>query len=261
MHRLVSPSIPIRVRADDAPAPPTDCVWRGLMRLPAGRQVRGHRSRQLARRRSPGVSLARLHVRSDPAKESFPRDQRGRLATRDRLTQKAYAGRRHSHLWAWIYPPVPQTRSASPQRGLEPGARHMRFGEGDPDRLQLAAVAAELAGPGLLGQAVEDMFGEEFGRGVASPELGHVVQIAIVQRGHYRLQRGVGSADINNDSVAVERLGNEGRVDNESRAVQRLCRSEDGTLKGMSDHDMVANFDGEQGDSSGVSDGLAKHAI
>ena len=41
----------------------------------------------------------------------------------------------------------------------------------------------------------------------------------------------MGAADIDNDTVAVERLGGKGRVDNEGRAMQRLRRSEHGAAK------------------------------
>ena len=56
------------------------------------------------------------------------------------------------------------------------------------------------------------------------------------------------------------RLGDEGRVDHEGRAVQRLRGPENRALERMSDHDVVANFDGEQGSSLRIDDGLAEYA-
>ena len=57
------------------------------------------------------------------------------------------------------------------------------------------------------------------------------------------------AADVDDDPVAVERFGDEGRVDDEGRAVQRLRRAEHGAAEGMGDHDVVANFNCEQGTS------------
>ena len=93
------------------------------------------------------------------------------------------------------------------------------------------------------------MLGEKFGGGVAALEFGHVVEIAIVQRRQHGLQRVMRAADVDDDAVAIERLGDEGRVDHEGRAVQRLRRPEHGAAERMGDHDVVANFDGEQGTS------------
>ena len=70
----------------------------------------------------------------------------------------------------------------------------------------------------------------------------------------------MGAADVDDDAVVVERLGDEGRVDDEGRAMQRLRRAEHGAAERMSDHDVVANFNGEQGNSSEIDDGLAQHA-
>ena len=78
-------------------------------------------------------------------------------------------------------------------------------------------------------------------------ELRHVVEIAVVQRREHRLQRLVRAADVDDDAVVVERLGDEGGVDHEGRAVQRLRRAEHGAAERMGDHDVVADFDGEQG--------------
>ena len=115
----------------------------------------------------------------------------------------------------------------------------------DADRLQLAAVAAELAGARRLGQAVEDVLGQEFGRGVGALELRHVVEIAVVQRLEHGLERLVRAADVDHDAVAVELIGDERGIDHEGRAVQRLRRAEHRAAERMGDHDVVADFDGE----------------
>ena len=53
--------------------------------------------------------------------------------------------------------------------------------------------------------------------------------------------------DIDNDAIGVERLGNERGVDHKGRAMQGLRRAEHGPAERMGDHDVVADFDGEQG--------------
>ncbi len=45
----------------------------------------------------------------------------------------------------------------------------------------------------------------------------------------------------------VERVGDEGGIDDERRAMQRLRRPEDLAAKRMGDHDVIANLDCEQG--------------
>ncbi len=117
----------------------------------------------------------------------------------------------------------------------------------DADRLQLAAVAAELAVARGLREPIEDVLGQEFGRGVVALELRHVVEVAVVQRLQHRLQHLMRAADVDHDAVLVERLGDERRIDHEGRAVQRLRRAEHRAAKRMGDHDVVADFDGEQG--------------
>ena len=67
----------------------------------------------------------------------------------------------------------------------------------------------------------------------------------------------MGAADVDDDAVVIERFGDEGSVDDEGRAVQRLRRPEHGAAERMGDHDVIANFNGEQGTSSGISNGLA----
>ena len=50
--------------------------------------------------------------------------------------------------------------------------------------------------------------------------------------------------ELHRDSrLFVERIGNEGGVDHEGRAMQRLRRPEHRSLEGMRDHDVVTNFD------------------
>ena len=55
------------------------------------------------------------------------------------------------------------------------------------------------------------------------------------------------AADVDHDAVGIERVGDERRIDHEGRAVQRLRRAEHRAAKRMGDHDVVADFDGEQG--------------
>jgi len=48
----------------------------------------------------------------------------------------------------------------------------MRLRERDAYRLELAAIAAKLAGAGVFGQPLENMPGEKFGGGVAALNSG-----------------------------------------------------------------------------------------
>ncbi len=59
--------------------------------------------------------------------------------------------------------------------------------------------------------------------------------------------------------LVVEGLGDEGCIDHEGRAVQRLRGPENRASERMSDHDVVANFDSEQGSSLRIDDGLAEY--
>ena len=68
------------------------------------------------------------------------------------------------------------------------------------------------------------------------------------------------AADVDHDAVAVERVGDERRIDHEGRAVQRLRRAEHRAAKRVGDHDVVANFDDEQGSLSRIADELAEYA-
>jgi hypothetical protein len=63
----------------------------------------------------------------------------------------------------------------------------------------------------------------------------------------------MGASDIDDDTITVELFSDEGGIDHEGCAVHRLRRAEHGTTKGMGNHDMVANFDGEQERSPKVS--------
>ncbi len=83
----------------------------------------------------------------------------------------------------------------------------------------------------LLARLIENVLGEKFSGRVAALEVRHVVEIAIVQGAQYGLERVVGAADVDHDPVAVERFGDEGCVDDEGRAVQRLGRAEDGAAE------------------------------
>src|SRR5450755_4566739 len=122
-------------------------------------------------------------------------------------------------------------RNVSPQIRLVPGPRDMGLRDGDADRLKFAAVAAELAGAGAFGQTIENMLGEKFCGRIAAREVRHVVEIAIVEGPQYGLERVMGAANVDHDPVAVERFGDEGCVDDEGRAVQRLGRAEDGAAE------------------------------
>ena len=75
----------------------------------------------------------------------------------------------------------------------------------DADRLELAAVAAEIALAGVMREPVEDVFGQEFGRGVDALELRHLVEILVVQRLEHLLQRIKRAADVDHDAVGIER--------------------------------------------------------
>jgi len=134
----------------------------------------------------------------------------------------------------------------------------VRFRKCDTDYLELAAVAAEPALTCGTSKAVENMLGKKFGSSVLAPEFGHVVEIAIIERCQGHLERLVRAADINDNAVRIERLGEEGRIDDEGRPMQRLCRAKNGTVERMGDHDVVADFDGEQGTPLKVGDKLAE---
>ena len=93
------------------------------------------------------------------------------------------------------------------------------------------------------------MFAQKLGRRVDALEFGRIIEIAIVQRPQYRSKGIVRAADIDHDPIGVECLGNEGRIDDECGAMQRLRRPKHGAAERMGDHDVIADFDGEQVDS------------
>ena len=98
----------------------------------------------------------------------------------------------------------------------------MRLRKRDADRLEGAAVAAKLASTSSLSQPIENMLGEKFGRGVGAFELRQIVKIAIVEGRQRCLERFVRAPDIDDDPVRIECFGEEGSVDDECRAMQRL---------------------------------------
>src|SRR5665213_1862067 len=95
--------------------------------------------------------------------------------------------------------------------------------------------------------AIDDVFGEEFGGGVDALELSNLVEVLVVQRLEYFLQHVMGAADVDHNAVGVELVGDERRIDHEGRAMQRLRWAEQGAPKRMGDHDVVADFNDEQG--------------
>jgi hypothetical protein len=53
----------------------------------------------------------------------------------------------------------------------------------------------------------------------------------------------MGAADIDHNAICLKGIGDEGGINHEGRTVQGLRRPEHGSLEGMSDHDVVTNFD------------------
>jgi hypothetical protein len=53
-------------------------------------------------------------------------------------------------------------------------------------------------------------------------------------------------SDVDHNAVLIERFGEKSCVDDERGAVRRLRWSEHSSAKRMGDHDVVADFDGEQ---------------
>ena len=136
----------------------------------------------------------------------------------------------------------------------------MRLANTDADRAEFAAGAAEIALARMVRKAVEDVFGQKFGRGVLAFELRHVIEVLVVQRLEHFFQRFKCAADVDHDAVAVERIGDERGIDHEGRAVQRLRRAEHRAAKRVGDHDVIADFDDEQGCLSRIADELAEYA-
>ena len=90
-------------------------------------------------------------------------------------------------------------------------------------------------------------------------EFGHFVEIAVVERSQNRLERIMCAADIDHDSIVVEALGDKGSIHHECGAMHLLRGSKNRALERMGDHDVIANFDSEQGSSLRVDDGLAEY--
>ena len=81
----------------------------------------------------------------------------------------------------------------------------MRFRKGNAYGLELSAFATQLTSASGLGETVKDMPGKEFSGGVGALELGHFVEIAIIQGRQHRPQCIVCAAYIDNNAVAVEK--------------------------------------------------------
>ena len=113
--------------------------------------------------------------------------------------------------------------------------------------LKLATRATEVPLASMMREAVEDVFRQKFCGGVFAFELRHLVEVFIVQRLEHLFKRIQRAADIDHDTIRIERVGDERGIDHEGRAVHRLRRAEDRAAKRMGNHDVVADFDGEQG--------------
>jgi len=122
----------------------------------------------------------------------------------------------------------------------------MRLAERNADRLQFAAGTAKLVRACCLRKLIADVFGQKFGCGVDPFELAQLIEIAIVQWGEGGLQRLVGAADIDDDTVRIKSVGKEGCIDNEGCPMEGLCRSEHGPTERVGNHDVIADFDGKQ---------------
>jgi hypothetical protein len=57
------------------------------------------------------------------------------------------------------------------------------------------------------------------------------------------------ATNVDDDSIGIERIRDESGIDHEGRSMQCLRGPENRTPKGMRDHNVVSNFDGEQGGS------------
>ena len=117
----------------------------------------------------------------------------------------------------------------------------------DADRSEFAAVAAELAFARRCGQPVEDVLGQELGRGVDALEFRNARRdsgssAARAPPSACRCARPMSTTM----PLASSVLGDERCIDDEGRTVQRLGRPEHRAAKRMSDHDVIADFDDEQ---------------
>jgi hypothetical protein len=117
----------------------------------------------------------------------------------------------------------------------------MRFVQGHGQALDRRRPSPEFARRDPGSDAVEDGTGQHLGRGVPSGEGRFLVQVAVVQLTHHRLQRGRGQADIDDDAVLVQLRPAEGQVDDIGGAVQLLRRAEHGAAEAVGDHEMVAD--------------------
>ena len=96
---------------------------------------------------------------------------------------RSCGGHRHSRRSASRDRPAPRNATRFTTSGASYQARATCDSrDGDADRLELAAGAAELARAGSLREPVEDVLGQEFGRGVDALELRQVVEVPVVQR-------------------------------------------------------------------------------
>jgi hypothetical protein len=67
----------------------------------------------------------------------------------------------------------------------------------------------------------------------------------------------VRASDVDDDSVRIETLGDEGGVHHEGCSMQALRRAKNLAAEGMSDHDVMADRDGEHGNLAQVEAGKA----
>jgi membrane glycosyltransferase len=123
----------------------------------------------------------------------------------------------------------------------------MGFGDRDANGLEFTTVAAELVRAGGRRQSIEHVSGQKFGCRIMAFELRRFVEVLVVERRKKRLQRLVRATDIDDNPIGAQAIGQEGGVDDEGRAMERLRRAEHFAAERMSDHDVIANFNCEQG--------------
>src|SRR5262249_17775711 len=92
---------------------------------------------------------------------------------------------------------------------------------------------------------IEDVLGQELRRRIDPLELRKLIEIAKSKRGKRRLELLVCPADVDDNSVLVEPLGQKCRANDERRPMQRLCGTENLATKRMRDHDLIGYFDRE----------------
>src|SRR6266567_2747692 len=93
----------------------------------------------------------------------------------------------------------------SPQRSLERGPGHRRFPHHDPERGEGACRAGpERALADLRLQPPENLAREEFRRGVAAAKLRQLVEIPVVERAEYLLERRERAPDVADETVGIE---------------------------------------------------------